>query len=287
MAEAAKRLMPTLKMVSEVLQHEDQTTALEMPAAPVVPQVSAPLTRATIAWPASFRPELLTCSHNGPLVAFSRSQRSGALLRELRGEVQPQSFSFGNIEHLGEVLGSHWGEDGMLLTMKSGHLAECTGMPANGVWACQQIGSKLPLGGSSLRKAVVARVPSQKQLFRAAVVFNETTEASVTLFETEGDSGVWFPTGEAHLPSFMEQAPSFTMSMDAEELVLLTEGGGVLKWAFTDAEPQVVSPPPRESMTSSVAWQTACRLNDDQLVRLAHRQIEGRAVPELFMSTGI
>lgn len=173
----------------------------------------------------------------------------------------------------------------MLLTMQSGHLAECTGMPAHDVWPCQPTGSRLPLGGSSLRKAVTARVPDSKQLFRAAVVY--TNETSVTLFETDGDSGVWFPTGEAQLPSFLEQAPSFSMSMGADELVLLTEGGGVLKWLFTEPTPRVVAPPPRESVASNVVWQTACRLSDSSLARLGHRQIEGRAVPEMFVSDGV
>merc|ERR1740117_2821541 len=109
------------------------------------------------------------------MAVLARSQRAGALIKEMQNvEQQPERFAFGAIDHLGEVLGSHWGEDGMLLTMKSGHLAECTGMPANGVWPCQQIASRLPLGGSSLRKAVVARVPNNRDLLRAAIVFNDT-----------------------------------------------------------------------------------------------------------------
>jgi len=199
---------------------------------------------------------------------------------------QHERFTFGNIDHLGEVLGSHWGADGMLLTMKSGHIAECIGTPVNGIWPCRQMGDRLPLGGSSLRKAVVARVPSKRELFRAAVVFNDT-DASVTLFESAVDSGVWFPAGEAHLPSFMEQAPSFSMSMRADELVLLTEGGGVLEWAVTDAEPKIVAPPPKDAMTSSVVWQTACRLNDRRVARLGHRQVEGMMMPEIFVSAGV
>jgi len=283
MAEAAKNLVPMLQTVSEVLE---EPSMVEASSPAQIVHVNVPVTRAAVAWPAKFRPELLTCSHNGPMAVLARSQRAGALIKEMQNvEQQPERFAFGAIDHLGEVLGSHWGEDGMLLTMKSGHLAECTGMPANGLWPCQEVGSRLPSGGVSLRKAVVARVPSSPGLFRAAVVFNDT-DSTVALFESAGDSGVWFPTGEAQLPAFMEQVPSFSLSMGADELVLLTEGGGVFKWAFADDEPKVVAAPPREAQTSSVVWQTACHLKGDRLARLGHHEVEGRMVPEIFMSTG-
>lgn len=280
MADVAERLVPTLQTISDSMQQE------QIPRAPKVSQTTLmqapiPVTRSAVEWPVDFRPELLTCSHTGPMAALMQSQRSGALMH---GEERLQHFVFDGIDHLGQVLGSHWGKDGMLLTMMSGHLAQCGGMPVNGVWPCRQTGNLLPLGGSSLRKAVVARIPNKNQLFRAAVVYEG--ESSVTLFESEDETGVWFPTGEAHLPSFLEQAPSFSMSMGADELILLTEGGGVLKWVVTEPEPRVVAPPPREAMASHMVWQTACQRSDNRLARLGHRQIEGRTVPEIFLSNG-
>jgi len=282
MADTAENLMPILKTISEKLQQEESPTISLQPE-----KVDVPMIHASVDWPVDFRPELLTCSHTGPVAALARDQRSGAVVH-LTGAVQArnlQSFTFAGVDHLGEVLGSHWGKDGMLLTMKNGHLAECTGMPVDSFWQCKETGSRLPLGGSSLRKAVVARDPNTKDLFRAAVVYHG--EPSVTIFETDGDSGIWFPTGEAHLPSFMEQAPSFSMSMGADELVLMTEGGGVLKWAITDAEPTILAPPPRDVAVSSMAWQTACRLSDNRIARLGHRRTEGGVVPEIFVSNGL
>jgi len=278
LAGVAEKLVPTLQTISDGLQQERKAIVEEKT------QVNLPMTRASVNWPTSFRPELLTCSHHGPIAALARGLRTGALVNE-QSTGAAQSFAFQGIDQLGEILGSHWGKDGMLLTMKNGELAECAGMPVNGVWPCELLSSQLPLGGSSLHKAVVARVLNKKELFRAAVVYHG--DASVTLFETEGESGVWFPTGEAHLPSFMAQAPSFSMSMSANELILMTEGGSVLKWAVTDAEPTMLAPPPREAMATSVVWQTACQRSDQQLVRLGHRQIEGTMVPEVFVSSGL
>jgi hypothetical protein len=282
MAGVAERLVPTLQTVSDTLE---EGQSFQMPAAKPT-QAFVPVARAAVDWPVGFRPELISCSHSGPVAAVARTQRSGALVHHGgAGGVQSlESFAFQGIDHLGEVLGSHWGNDGMLLTMVNGHLAECIGMPVHGVWPCQQTGSRLPLGGSSLSKAVAARIPNSKSLFRAAVVYEG--EASVTLFESEDNSGVWFPTGEARLPAFLEQAPSFSMSMEADELILLTEGGGVLKWVITEPEPRVAVPPPREDAASHVVWQTACRLSDNRLARLGHKHSEGNAVPELFFSTG-
>lgn len=286
MAHLAERLSPQLQTISDVLE---ETKPLAPDAAPEA-QVSMPVHRADLAWPAGFRPDALACSHVGPVAALARQQRRGALMSSLPfpgASVRPdfQSFTLGGIDHLGEVLGSHWGEDGMMLATKSGNLAECLGMPANGMWPCREVGNRLPMGGSSLRKAVVARVPSKKHVFRAVVVYDG--DASVTLFEANHDSGVWFPTGEARLPSFMEQAnTTFSLSMEADKIFLLTEGGGVLEWAVTEAEPAVAALPPKGEQVSSVVWQTACRLSSNHLARLGLRQTEAVDwVPEIFVST--
>jgi hypothetical protein len=192
-------------------------------------------------------------------------------------------FALEGTKHLGEVLGSHWGEEGLMLTMRSGHLAECTGQPVNGLWACQQINTRLPMGGSFLKKAVVARIPNEKHMLRAAVEYSG--DSSVVLFETDIDTGVWLPTGETQLPTFMQQAPAFTMSSRAEELILLTQAGGVLKWAVTDPKPSVMALPPTEDMDASMVWQTACQLSGNHLARLGLRKHEEKMwMPELFTS---
>merc|ERR1719478_729811 len=119
------------------------------------------MTRASIDWPVGFAPEILTCSHSGHMAALARAHGSGVLMAPT-GTMEHQAlqqFSFRGIDQLGEILGSHWGQNSMLLTMRSGHLAECEGLPVQGAWTCEHMGSRLPLGGSSLRKAVVARVP--------------------------------------------------------------------------------------------------------------------------------
>jgi hypothetical protein len=202
-------------------------------------------------------------------------------------QTELRRFAFQGTKHFGEVIGSHWGEDGLLLTMKGGQLAECEGLPVKDIWPCKQLAARLPMGGSSLRKAVVARIPSSKQTLRAAVVFH-SDNASVALFEVNIESGVWVPTGEARLPPFTEQVASFSLSSDAEELVLSTEGGGVLKWAITAPEPVTLSPPPQHSIAPGMVWQTACHHGDNRVVRLGRRQKEDASwTPEIFTSTSM
>jgi hypothetical protein len=285
MAGVAERLVPNLQTISDVLTHETKSPA---PA-----QVVASVHRAPLEWPVDLRPDLLACSHR-PVVAISRSEHIGAFLPSLPfagaaaiEQTELRRFAFQGTKHFGEVIGSHWGEDGLLLTMKGGQLAECEGLPVKDIWPCKQLAARLPMGGSSLRKAVVARIPSSKQTLRAAVVFH-SDNASVALFEVNIESGVWVPTGEARLPPFTEQVASFSLSSDAEELVLSTEGGGVLKWAITAPEPVTLSPPPQHSIAPGMVWQTACHHGDNRVVRLGRRQKEDASwTPEIFTSTSM
>lgn len=285
-AGVAERLVPNLQTISDVLTHE---TKHDVPV-----KVVTPVHRASLEWPVDLRPEVLACSHSGPVAAISRNEHIGAFMPALpfagaSTMLQPelQRFAFEGTKHLGEVIGSHWGEDGLLLTTKHGNLAECAGFPVNNRWSCKQLAARLPMGGSSLRKAVVARVPNNKRMLRAAVVFN-SDNSSVALFEVDIDSGVWVPSGEARLPPFTEQVPSFSLSSGAEELVLSTEGGGVLKWALAAAEPVTLAPPPHHDIASGTVWQTACHLGENRVVRLGWRQNEDAAWrPQLFTSTSM
>jgi hypothetical protein len=289
MANVAENLLPTLQRISDVLQQEQVSTAaaLQPQANLAVPVLKFPDSSTHTSWTVGSRPEILSCSHSGSMATVARDQRSGAFMPFAGDKLEsaPQRFFFRGIDHLGEVLGSHWGEDAMLLTMKSGHLAECAGLPSAGAWLCEEMGSRLPLGGASLRNAVVARVPGGKKLFRAAVVYDG--DATVTLLETDGDSGIWIPTGEAVLPSFLQKIPSFSMTLDADELVLMAENGGVLKWAMTEPQPEEVASPFRKDTAQHMVWQTACLLNNNRLARLGYRKTEEQVVSELFVSNGM
>jgi hypothetical protein len=286
MAGVAEKLVPNLQTISDVLAHETQS---HTPA-----KVIAPVHRVALEWPADLRPDILACSHAGPVVAMSRTQHIGAVLSSLpfNGAAtipQPtlEHFAFEGIKHFGEVIGSHWNEAGLLLTMKNGNLAECEGAPLNNMWPCKQLAARLPMGGSSLRKAVVARIPTDRKMLRAAVVYH-SDNSSVALFEVDIENGVWVPSGEARLPPYTEQMPSFSLSSGAEELVLATEGGGVLKWAITATEPATLAPPPQHNIAPGMLWKTACHLGDQRVARLGWRQNENAAwVPELFTSTSM
>jgi hypothetical protein len=285
MADVAERLVPQLQTISDVLQQDSKPQPLGAHF-----QVLTPVHRAPIAWPAGFRPELLACSHGGPVAALSRVEHGGAFMpsfpvpgAQVATSPEIRRFAFEGTKHLGEVLGSHWGKEGLMLTMKNGNLAECHGIPADGIWPCRQINTQLPTGGSSLHKAVVARIPDQKQMLRAAVEYKG--DHSVVLFETDIDSGVWLPTGEVQLPSVNDQAPAFSMSSRAEELIFLTEAGGVLKWAVTEPAPSVMAHPPADDIAPGMAWQTSCQFGDKQLARLGLRHNEEAAwTPEVFIS---
>jgi len=284
MAGVAERIVPNLQTISDVLAHETQ------PHTPA--QVVAPVYRVALEWPADLKPEMLACSHAGPVLAISRYDHMGAVLSSLPfagaatiAHPEIQRFAFEGTRRFGEVIGSHWGDDGLLLAMKNGHLAECEGKPVNSIWSCKQLNTRLPLGGSSLRKAVVARIPKTKTMLRAAVVFHNDN-SSVALFEVDIESGVWVPSGEARLPPFTQQVPTFSLSSGADELVLPTEGGGVLKWAIAATEPVTLAAPPQHNIASGTVWHTACHLGDNRIARLGWRPNENWVwAPELFTST--
>jgi hypothetical protein len=284
MADVAERLVPNLQTISDVLTYETDSHA---PA-----KATTPLHRVAVEWPGQLRPELLACSSTGSAIAMSRAEHKGAFLPSLpfvgvEKMVQPelQHFTLEGTKSFGEVMGSHLGEDGLMLIMKNGHIAECTGLPVKSNWPCRQINARLPMGGSSIRKAVVARIPTNKNVLRAAVVYNDDN-SSVTLFEVDVERGTWIPSGDARLPPFTEQASSFSMSSGAEELVLSTEGGGVLKWAIAAAEPVMMAPPPQ--MDAGRVWQSACHLGDNRVARLGWQQNQDNVwMPEIFTSTSM
>lgn len=299
-ADYLNRLLPVLHDISDSLEQE-----LE----PVQPEAAAqvrvgPVQRATVSWPKDLKPSLLACG-TGSRVATLTRNHAGALIHSLplsgsATEGAAEAFSLSGVEGLGEVLGAHWDAEGhgLLLTTRSGTLVECSGLPDGGAWPCRPLGAPLPLGGASLRQAVVARVPGRgaKELLRAAAVYEG--DNSIVLFEADLGSGSWATTGEAQLPSFMDEVPSLTVSSTAGELILATQGGGVLKWAFTDAEPSIVAMPPTTAETSGMVWQAACSLGSSaplggasgvgHLARLALREAEVSAwAPELFVSKSV
>jgi hypothetical protein len=286
MAGVAEKLVPNLQTISDVLAHETKPR--------VADKMIAPIHRVALEWPVDLRPEMLACSQNSPVVAFSRSQHNGALVSSLPfvgaatiAQPELRRFAFEGTKQFGEIIGSHMGEKGLLLTMQNGHLAECAGMPVNNMWPCEKLAARVPMGGSSLRKAVVARIPNAKNMLRAAVVFH-SDNSSVALFEVDIENGIWVPSGEARLPPFTEQTSSFSLSSGADELVLSTEGGGVLKWAITALEPVTLAPPPQHDTTSGMTWQTACHLGEKHVARLGWQANENAVwMPELFTSTSM
>lgn len=295
-ADYLDRLLPVLHDISDSFEQDPAPSMRAQAAAQVH---TGPVQRMAVDWPADLKPTVLACGPDSHVAAFTRG-RTGAILPSLPVNAATagaaEAFSLAGVEDFGEVLGAHWHRDGrgLLVATTRGALLECPGVPLRGAWPCQPLGAPLPLGGSSLRQAVAARTPSHsaREQLRAAVVYEG--ESSVVLFEADLGSGTWITRGEVQLPSFMDEVPSLTISSTAEELMLSTQGGGVLKWAFAEPEPSIVAMPPTNTETSGMVWQSACPLGSEapfggangaeHLARLALRPQASALLPEVFVS---
>mmetsp|Transcript_120092 Transcript_120092/g.207648 ORF Transcript_120092/g.207648 Transcript_120092/m.207648 type:complete len:839 (-) Transcript_120092:126-2642(-) len=293
-ADYLDRLLPVLHDISDSLQQEPAPIRAQ-PAAQVH---TGPVERMAVDWPADLKPTVLACGPDSHVAAVARGH-SGAILPSLLVNAAAagaaEAFSLAGVEDFGEVLGAHWHHDGrgLLVTTTRGTVLECPGVPLRGAWSCRPLGMPLPLGGSSLRQAVAARGAEEK--LHAAAVYEG--ENSVVLFEADLGSGTWITRGEAQLPTFMDEVPSLTISSTAGELMLSMQGGGVLKWAFTESEPSIVAMPPTSTETSGMVWQSACALGSPapsggangvgHLARLALRQQASAWSPEVFVSKSV
>lgn len=266
----AGKLAATLEDLAEAL---DDHSASKLPV---------PL-RADVAWPSELRPALLASKSEELVVALTREGRGALINLPRRAEHNPTAeihskFVLQGINELGELLGASWGKSGLLVTSSGGHIAECTGQPISGVWACKQAGVPLPSGGSSIKAATVVRMPGTG-LLRAAVSFAE--EDGVVLLDADLDGKTWTPSGEVQLPQIAQGMDHhFSFSLAGDELMISSRNGGAMKWNIGETEPSIVAAP----QATGKVWHAACNCGHGLVAHLASPSTSG-AMPELLVSS--
>lgn len=253
--------------------------ALETPNQPKEPKQVSDMPRVLdVAWPGDLRPVHLAAA--GDLVAALGRDFYGVIMKvtELEGgnagDMAP--FQLQGLSSLGEVSGSNLGDTGLIVTMATGEVAECAGMPVDGIWACEQTGPTLPSFGQSMKAAVAARKGTGT--LRAAVALDEGEEGTLLLLEADEDGSSWLPVGEVRMP-FVHDQMHLSLSSLADSVYMSTSTGEVLKWAFDSAEPVEQASPLNSGLRTE--WYGACPLGDNQVVHLATQPSE--AGPKLYV----
>jgi hypothetical protein len=317
--EIAQRLSTVLEAVSETLDHEVLTPAAHHGRENGITQAAketklGPLRQAKVDWPAEFseissNAKHLACRAGGNLAALTGEAGTGVAiqLNQAGGTNSPVStaplvkFSLQGLAGLGNVIGTSWGDEGLILVTTSGAVAKCGGPPPvtpGGEWRCASMSTQLPTGGSALRLAAVARVPGTDSL-RAAVIFEG--DESFVLFELAGGSNAWEPAGEARLPPSSSGVVSLSLSVVADKLLISARDGAVFQWSLSsygasDASgvgqmppsgaPVIVASPRVGQMNSDLVWRTACALDDGRIAHLAAKgdPLGQHTFPALFLS---
>eukprot|EP00928_Gymnodinium_smaydae_P082746 TRINITY_DN6603_c0_g2_i1.p1 TRINITY_DN6603_c0_g2~~TRINITY_DN6603_c0_g2_i1.p1 ORF type:complete len:878 (-),score=110.49 TRINITY_DN6603_c0_g2_i1:210-2588(-) len=299
LADVAKKLASVLSAVSGSIDSE-----LAAPGTSAKP--AAPLRQAKVQFPAQLHPMALACSRDGSVAALTRDGRAGATIRlkvDARqlgatsssgtpvAEEAAQPFVLEGLRGLGDLVGTSWGNNGMLLTTSVGAVVECESKPpssATQAWQCAEVAPRLPSGGSSLRWAAAARVPQGAGRLRAAVIFDGDDVFTLLERNPEGgeDLDSWEPAGEVRLPASLGRFVGLSMSDTADELLISTEDGGVLRWPFGGEVPAVAAVPRVNSATSELVWRGTCNLGDGRLAHLASSSPSGASTkPAFFVSS--
>mmetsp|Transcript_27076 Transcript_27076/g.58967 ORF Transcript_27076/g.58967 Transcript_27076/m.58967 type:complete len:786 (-) Transcript_27076:78-2435(-) len=208
LAMAAQKLVTALTPIAGALEN-----SARLPSA--TPATSPKALAATeVSWPESFAPEYLASLDRG-LAAIARKEHRMALV-DLSSKVAT-SVTLEGLEALEEIIGAASSKVGLLLTLSSGSVAECSGTFAAGSWMCSYVAApKLPTGVAS---ATVARTATGG--YRAACTFDG--EDSVVLFELTPELSEWAPAGEIGLPS---ADIDVTLSLSNPEQLVITMGDG-------------------------------------------------------------
>lgn len=256
-------------------------------------QTSAALTalHADVAWPTGFLPEILVSKGDRNLVAMAKNRHAAMIHLPAHTEVTAENkakvhewagwipFTFTDIDNLGDVVGASWNSASFILTMSSGAVAECVGMPSAGVLPCRQLGPRILTAGSSIKAASAARVPGSR-LIRAAVAF--AGEASVALLETMEDGNEWMPAGEIQIRSARGKVPlHFSFSAAADELLISSQDGQTEKWPLAEQPLMPLAALPQ----TGAKWHAACTLSDGRVAVLATRGFDHGV--ELLLSSKI
>jgi len=240
-------------------------------------KVDTPLP-ADLAWPLDFHPEHLAAREDNLVAALTRNRR-GALLKVMDSAAsrfaEPEPFELHGIDAFGDVSGCSLTHNGLVVTTHTGILAECAGLPVQGVWRCSQLGPKLPTFGSSLKAAVASRIAGTK-LFRAAIALAE--EATLLILEADEHSGSWLPAGEVRVPAMGDQM-HLSLSPAADAVYVSSGNGEVLKWAFGSPEP--IQQVPAWHSGPHARWHSSCPFGGNHLVQLGTRHTD--TAPKLYV----
>jgi len=260
-AAMAERLAASLGSLAEVLDTNEEV------------QLPAPI-RAPVTWPSDFTPALLASKGEDTMLAMSH-ERHGVMLQVTGDAAEVVSrFALEGLELGSSLLGASWSASGLLVTSKSGAVAECAGLPVDGRWLCKQVAERLPSGGSSLKAAAVARLPSG--LLRAAVSFTE--DEGVVLLEADIAGRDWAPSGEVQLSHNAMAEHNFSFSADGEELIIAAKSGVALKWQVGATQPDMIASP----KDMGRVWHCACAMRRG---RLAHLASAAGSNPELLLAS--
>mmetsp|Transcript_59466 Transcript_59466/g.159258 ORF Transcript_59466/g.159258 Transcript_59466/m.159258 type:complete len:823 (-) Transcript_59466:89-2557(-) len=272
--QEAQRLVSILSPLADGLGQPDVPTTMEVP-------VQKLLQRTDMNWASKQQPSLIASSSTGSLVALSRGHEGILMHMQPEGSLRSDTLPFAlrGMEGVGEVLGASWGDAGLLLTTSSGALAECLGLPKDGIWPCEKMSLKLPLGGSALATATAARDPLTGKL-HAAVTF-KGEESSIALFSEELDE--WLPAGEVSVAVPAGRAPYLSMSRAADELLISTGDGGILKWGLGTHEPVRVAAAKAMATSTDQTWHAVSSCGGNRFAHLSTR-IGRDSLPELLIS---
>eukprot|EP00928_Gymnodinium_smaydae_P082745 TRINITY_DN6603_c0_g1_i1.p1 TRINITY_DN6603_c0_g1~~TRINITY_DN6603_c0_g1_i1.p1 ORF type:complete len:839 (-),score=165.86 TRINITY_DN6603_c0_g1_i1:49-2565(-) len=295
LADVAQRLSAVLTAVSGSIDAELSIGARTTGAAPPTPRAPLRQAQAKVEWPSHLQPATLACGRDGAVAALTRDGRAGASLRLTGGGRQlgavdgnanaARPFQLEGVQGLGNLVGTSWSEAGLLLTTSSGAIVECAGQPpvsSDEPWRCAEVAPRLPAGGSTLQWAAAARVPQEAGRLRAAVIFDG--DDVFTLLERNPDAGegleTWEPAGEVRVPASIGRFASLSLSEGADELLISTEDGGVLRWPLGGAVPAVATTPHVGAASADLIWRGTCSLGDGRLAHLASSD----AKPAFFIS---
>jgi len=248
----------------EADMHWRRLRATQQDFAPSKPMVPVP-----VEWPALLEPEILACETK------SSDSRIAALSSSGFGAVLPSS-SVGNSVHAaqhialeglsehGSALGASWGPDGRLLVVaNSGALVSCGADEA--AWRCRaRVVPKLPLPDNAEKAAVVFDGGSGLPLSAAIV----SSPKSVMILELRDLT--WEKLGEAVMPDGM-MSSLVNVNIVRDAVLGLADDGSVFFWSYQGGQPISHSTIPPTVAGMSRAWQSACVLPDDKVIRLAHR----------------
>jgi len=235
--------------------------------------VVRPLVPAAVQWPALLEPELLACSPQGEVAAFTSGGLGAFVPAEAtsgRGTAAAASVMLEGLLELGMLQGVSWGNSGLIVATSSGAVASCPLSSSAATATCSPMTvPKLPVEASSGTVAVFE--PADNEPLRAAVV---AAGGRVVLYELTGAGldNEWRMTAEVLLPLTAEgqvEIPEIVaVSAKHDELLVTAADGSTYQWRLLAGK--APSSPLREAPAAGPrrSWKAACA-QSGKVLRLA------------------